>query len=417
MSTLTVLLPTPALATAPEYDYVLSADGLTVGSQGRVAPSLLPTATQTVAVVPAHAMSWHLVGLPPAIAKSVLSPRTDAARVRSIVSGVLEELLLDEPERLHFACFAAEPSEPAQGKLWIGVVDRAWLQGALQALHNIGQNISRIVAECTPTSAGASASWLVTCDLEPARLVVCSANGVAVMPLHSGASPWNPANASITDNALLYAEPAAVQRCERILGRQAQVQTRAQRLLQATESAWNLAQLEFSARPADRLRKQLAQGLQTVLYAPQWKLARWSAAALVVLQIVALNALAWKETQRITAQKSAVRAVLQDTFPEVGLIIDAPVQMQRQVSLLAQSRGAPSAVNFTAALAILSTQLPASAAPSGIELSGDTLLLSGMNLSTPEAQTLIQTLGTQGWVLRQQGTTPAQWQLRRKEAL
>ena len=431
MSTLIVLLPPPPLTSAPEYDYVLQADGQGAGSHGRASADLLPGADHLVAVVPAQAMSWHLASLAPALTRSVLSTRTDADRVRGILSGVLEESLLDEPERLHFACFAADvaatgttdgsasPRTPTQPGLWVAVCDREWLRAALHNLEATGRNVSHIVAECAPAANNESPTIVVSADLTPARMVVCTSSGVAVMPLHAEATPWEPANASLASTALLCAEPSVVQLCEQAFGRTAQVQTRADRLLQAAQSPWNLAQLDFSVRPADRLRKRWSEGLQNVLHAPQWRLARWSAIALVVVQVVALNALAWKQTQAIAQQKRELSAILQDTFPEVGLIIDAPVQMQRQVGLLAQSRGAAGGVNFTAALALLSTQLPAGSAPTAIELTGDSVLLSGLTLATPQVQALNQTLAAQGWILSGQGSQSAQstqWQLRRKEA-
>jgi general secretion pathway protein L len=365
---------------------------------------------QTVAVVAAHALSWHLVTLPLALARTVLSPRSDAARVRAILSGVLEESLLDEAQDLHLACFA--PSGTPQA-LWVAVCNRQWLHSACQALEQAGHPVTRIVAECAPTQGDAESYCVITRDLEPARLVVGNAQGISVMPLGEVSLQWSRAG----ENTRLLAEPAVAEIAEKALGQAVQVQTRAERLLQAAASPWNLAQLELKSSPGERLKKQTAALWQSLLHAPQWRWSRWTAAALVLLHVGAINALAWKEARSIAAQKNAVRAVLQETFPEVGLIIDAPVQMQRQLSLLAQSRGAGAAVPLSGALTALSTQLPEGKAATALELSGDTLQLSGLELTPQETEALGRALSAQGWDLRAQGPLPGSpWQMRRKEA-
>ena len=70
MRTLIVTLPPPGESTSPsvEYDYVLSHDGLQVGSAAITAAALLPQPTgpgaEVVAVVPARALSCLQVDLP-----------------------------------------------------------------------------------------------------------------------------------------------------------------------------------------------------------------------------------------------------------------------------------------------------------------------------------------------------------------
>src|SRR5438105_1011676 len=97
-----------------EFAYALSNDGLTVGSQGRCAPALLPKADTVVAVLADSDVSWHRVTL----------PKAPAARMRAALSGVLEEALLDEEEMIHLAIEPqATPGEPA----WVAAVRKPWL--------------------------------------------------------------------------------------------------------------------------------------------------------------------------------------------------------------------------------------------------------------------------------------------------
>src|SRR5690606_29089295 len=61
MSTLAILLPLAPLAADASYDYALSADGQAVSRHGSATAALLPAAGragETVAVVPARALSW-----------------------------------------------------------------------------------------------------------------------------------------------------------------------------------------------------------------------------------------------------------------------------------------------------------------------------------------------------------------------
>lgn len=100
MSALIVLLPPDPGSASAEYEYVVTTDGVAADSHGSAQAALLPLprrgGTEVVAVVPAAKLSWHRVVLPKG--STAASPR-----LRSVLEGLLEDQLLDEPEALHFA--------------------------------------------------------------------------------------------------------------------------------------------------------------------------------------------------------------------------------------------------------------------------------------------------------------------------
>jgi general secretion pathway protein L len=402
MSTLILYLPLGAGSATPEYDYVLSADGLQVSAQGRAAAALLPAqatrGAEVVAVVPARALSWHRLAVPERVRRTLLSGRSEPARVRGVLAGVLEEQLLDEPERLHFAVFAAADAPPAAGAgkaegpaTWVAVCERAWLQAALQALEASGHGVGRIVAECTPAPTG-NARLLLSAELEPAQMLLCTAEGVSLLPL----LPHTAGLALAWPDVEIFAEPAVMALAQNQFGNQVSLQTQAQRLLLAAQSPWNLAQLELSASAGGRLQKRLAAHWQQLLRAPQWRPLRWGLVALLLVQLAGLNALAWQQRSLQEQQRATIQSVLQQTFPEVRLVVDAPVQMQRAVDDLARTRGVGGAIDLGSILSLIGPLTPAGISVSAIELGDKQLLLTAPGLDASNGQALVAALEARG---------------------
>ncbi len=396
MSTLILQLPLHSAASAaPEYDYALTPDGLQLAAQGRAPASMLPAqagrGTDVVAVIPARALSWHRVALPQPVLRSLLSGRMEPARARAVLAGVLEEQVLDDAEQLHFAVFAASDDGGDAPRAWVAVCERPWLQAALQALEAGGHRVGRMVAECTPTQAGA-ARLLLSGDMQPAQMLLCTPLGMSLLPL----LPNTLALAQAQSPLEVLAEPSVMALAEMHFGSQAILQTHAQRLLTAAQSPWNLAQLELSASPGGRFLKRLTRTWQHLLNSPQWRPARWSLVALVVVQLAALNALAWQQRSLLTEKRSSIQNLLQQTFPEVQLVIDAPLQMQRAVDDLARARGVGSDADLGRVLSIISPAAPAGMGLTAIELSGKQLRLSASGLDPAAASQLTAALEARG---------------------
>jgi general secretion pathway protein L len=394
MRTLIVTLPPPGESTSPsvEYEYVLSTDGLQVGSTASAAAALLPQPTgagaEVVAVVPARALSWHQVDLPKGT--SAASPR-----LRAVLEGLLEDRLLDEPGDLHFALQPqAKPGAPA----WVAACNRAWLRTAVQALEAAQRPVSRIVPELWP---GEPAALYVTGEPGRTTMTLADDSGVVIWPvageLHAGVP-------ALPDTVAVLAEPAVAGVAEQALQRPVMLQQAPQRHLLAAQSPWDLAQFDLASSGRSRAFKKFSTGWAGLLQAPQWRAARWGLVALVLANLVGLNAWAWMERSALKAKREQIRTALTGTFPSVRVVVDAPVQMEREVAALRQATGAASGRDLESMLAALAAAAPPGLAPTSIEFTGNELRLKGPG-AAPAAQQAGPSLQAFGYRAASEGDT------------
>ncbi|MDD2545387.1 MAG: type II secretion system protein GspL [Burkholderiaceae bacterium] len=385
----TLILSLPRTGPPADYSYTLTADGHTALRQASASAALLPEPArpggEVVAVVPAQALSWQRVALPPGLAMGVGQP---SPRLRSVLEGLLEDRLLDDPAQLHFAL---QPGARAGEPVWVAVCDRAWLRAHLQALEAAGRRVARVVPEFAPgpTDSGAPEGWALGTP-EDALLVLCgqgTEQGVAVLPLSAAALALGGMNAPSTDRpAPIQAEPAVAALAERTLGRPVVLCTASQRALKAARGPWDLAQFDLASTGRTRAMRQATQALNAGLHAPQWRAARWGAGVLVAAHLVGLNLWAWQENRILAAKQAGVRAALTQTFPQVQVVVDAPVQMERELAPLRQAAGSSSPRDLEALLAAAGAALPEGHLPSALEFTPGELRLRGLALA-PDEQT------------------------------
>jgi general secretion pathway protein L len=403
MTTLIVTLPLSAPETGTEYDYVLTPDGKTITRVGRVAASLLPAlpkaGDEVAAVVPARALSWHRVELPKGVIDKGLLNRTgQPARLRAVLEGLLEEQLLDDPASLHFAL---APQARDGEAVWVAVCDRSWLRAALHALELARHPVSRIVPEFAPeTDAPQQTSTLfVTQGLESPQLVAPGAQGVAVLPLGAAAVSllaW-------PESSPVVAEPAVSALAEQLFKRQVSLLPEAQRWLRSAQSAWNLAQFDFASSSRTRHLRKLSQAWVSFARAPQWRAARWATWLLLASQVIGLNAWAWREKAALEGKRTAIRNTLLSTFPDVPVVLDAPLQMEREVNALRQTTGAVSGRDLEAILGAVSLAVPAGQALTAIDFVSGEARLKGMQLNPAQADSLVTQLKAHGYTARFEG--------------
>jgi general secretion pathway protein L len=397
MTTLIITLPAAPADTAALYDYVLTPDGSSVAGQSRVPLALLPPVShsdEVVAVVPASQLSWHQVQLPKGTLGRRFLQDSSPLRVRAILDGLLEDRLLDDTQNLHFAL---APEAQADSPVWVAVCDRAWLQAALQALESSGHRAARIVPAFTPDSLGDT--LYVMGEPEAPQLVFTHRGGVTVWPL----SKASVALAAWPESAPVVAEPAVLALAESLFKRTIALQPSADPLLQAAASPWDLAQFDLVNSSRTRTFKRWSALVTSLLRSPRWRAARLALVALLVVNLIGLNAWAWKERSSLKAQRLAIDAVLTTTFPQVQVVVDAPFQMAREVAALQQASGVVSPRDLEAMLAVFAAVAPAGSVPGAVDFVAGELRLKGLKLQPEDVGPLSFQLKPLGYAATPEG--------------
>lgn len=412
MSTLILYLPLARSGPATEYRYTLSADGHTATRHASASAALLPqpgrAAGEVVAVVPIRALSWQQVQLPQGVG-------SQSPRLRAVLEGLLEERLLDDPAQLHFAL---SPDAQPGSTVWVAVCERTWLREHLQALEAAGRPPARVVPEFAPGPPelhiqGAPAGTLE--NTQNPHLVVMGLGkdqGVAVLPLCSAAlalvSEMIPELAQ--ESAIpTFTEPAVAALAEQLLGRPIPLRTACECHLRAARGAWDLAQMDLASSGHIRRLRKLSTLANAVLHAPQWSAARWGVAGLLIAHWIGLNVWAWQEREQLAAQQAQVRHTLTETFPHIKVVVDAPLQMERELALLRQATGGVSHSDLEPLLAAAASALPPTWQASAIDynpggLQGE-LHLRGPALDAPEQTSAENTTRAIGYHLHTEGDT------------
>ena len=400
-----MLLLTPAETastgslTGTSWRWALSADGQHPSSQGLSVPTELPQDAECVLVVPHWQLSWHRVTLPK------LAP----ARLRAALDGLLEEQLLDDPAQLHFALEpGARPGQAAS--VWVAACRRDWLQAQLQALELAGRPVSRIVPASCPQPA--SQLWLQE-DGGQSWCIASSPNGVVALPLQHDGEPTGPALAPTLKAWLAAHWPSAADATGATWAASADAAHLAQaeqawpdrpwtmasvpeRWLQSLRQGWNLAQFDLRLSAQGRSAQWLPRAWRLLARDPAWRPVRWSLGALLGLQLLGLNLLAWQEKRAEATQLDEQKTLLTQTFPQIKLVLDAPRQMQTELDRLRQQQGELGGGDLESLLAALGSGTEPISWKS-LDFSQGQARLSGVQASAPAQQAVQSALGVRGW--------------------
>lgn len=388
---LLVTIPLTTGSAPAEYGWAdWSSDGRKLNAQGTAPAALLPSSDEVVLGVPNGALSWHQVTLPQ-------GSMSGGARLRSVLNGLLEDHLLDDPESLHFAL---EPGAGVGAPIWVAACNRTWLRSAVQALEAAGRRVTRIVPEFTPAPADGPSMLFVIGEPDAAVCVITGPDGVATLPFDSMGLA---VAGTLPPGTSALAEPAVSELAESVLGQRVPIVKPAERWLRASASPWDLAQFDLASTGRARASKKLAAISRELWRGRRWRAARWGAVVLVLAQLVGLNAWAWKERSALEAKRAAVRNVLTQTFPSVQIVVDAPVQMAREVAALQQATGGVTVADFEPMLGALSASLPRGRVPTAIDFSGGQLRLRGLGLQPSELASVTSALSSRGYSARSEG--------------
>lgn len=383
-----------------EYPFVLTgSDGSSIVADGECAAALLPQATSVVAVLGELELAFH----------PLTCPKAPAARLRAALAGLLEERLLDEPEALHLAL---APESRAGNATWVAACDRGWLEAHLQALERQGIAVDRVAPIACPTapgergqlhvqaqaqrrtaSEGGSSSLMGAGDLDEGWITFCHEGGVATWPLSgsAGTALWPQ---PLPEGWRLSASPSSAEAAQRRLGQTVQIRTQAERLLAAAQNGWNLRQFDLATRHrgVTWLREAWLR-----LRSPQWRPIRWGLAALALVQVVGLNAWAWRQQQDLRQRRDEMLSLLRSAHPQVRAVLDAPVQMRRETELLRAGAGRSGPTDLEPMLRSAAAAWPENLPVQAIRYENQQLSLAAPGLGAPQADALRQRLAPAGW--------------------
>ena len=403
MRTLLLQLPT----TPPGPNAVYGQAWVDASAASRLQPGFAPLAllpavdrrTSVAVIVPAAALSWHRISLPSGL-------KGNSARLQAALQGLLEDRLLQDAAQVHMAL-------PAQWKAgeptWVAVCDKAWLLQHLQALDDAQLPVQRLVPEFSPPAQGQT--WHAVGQPEGGWLWHCSVD--------AGVSGWPVASASQLpptwlDNTPVLAEPGLASWAQARCPDQVQLVQSASHWPAALDSGWDLAQFELATRLRQRQWVRWRQRLDVLWQHPQWRPARWGLLAAALAQLLGLNAWAWMARHQWDAQQDAWTRMLQDSFPKVTVVLDAPVQMARELARLRQGSGQLTPADLESQLKALGTALPAGiASPSALNYQDGVLQWPALTLGAAQKAAFEQSLAQQGFTLQTQGE---QWRLQSREA-
>jgi general secretion pathway protein L len=396
MSILVVLLPSRERTgaggaergeAAPDYAFVLSADGLGVARQGRATAALLPKADTVVAWLSPTDVSWHRVNL----------PRAPAAKLRAALIGVLEEQLLDEESSVHLA---VAPSAAVGAPTWVAALHRQWLAGHLAVLEKAGAFVERVVPAVWPgdlaqghfftasdAADGSSAqTWVAFGDNDGVRCV-----RMAGTLVRDQLPNW------ARQGVRWSASPAVAAQAERWLGAPVAVLSEAEHALQAVRSLWNLRQ--FDLAPRARGSRLLRNAWKRVL-TPAWRPIRLGLVSLVALQLLGMNLWAWYQRSQIEDKKAAMVALVKASHPAIGTIVDAPLQMRRATDNLRAAAGRVGDADLESALAMATVAWPDGQAPAqSLRFEANRLTLAVSGWSGDQVERFRSRLRSAGWGL------------------
>lgn len=407
MSTLVVQLPPRARAEAPDGATARDTEAALTGlvwwrlgddearpvAQGVGVPTPVRRGEAAVVLLDAADASWHRVTL----------PRVPRSRLPQALAGLLEDSLLQDAPGVHFA---VEKGAAAGSAGWVAAVDRAWLERQLESLARIGLEVSRVAPLAWPLAEGTHGHF----DTPPGagtdvgRVTLCDPDGVSCLPLAGTdtASTLRALTVSRGPQAPAWtATAAAVALAERLTGGTVAVRTSEDSARRALESPWDLLQFELAPRQA--ASRRLARAWQS-LWSAAWRPVRLGIVALALTQLAGLGIAAWQLQRQLEERRAQQLALLRETFPQVRAVLDAPLQMQREVALLRDAAGRGDAAGFERALQTAAAGWPAGQAPAGrIEFERGRLTLTVPGWSEAQRSAFAQALRGSGWSARATG--------------
>lgn len=302
---------------AAEWRFVFSRDGRSVDQEGMAPLAQLPKAERVVLVAQDEDLAWLPVRL----------PKTATARLKEVLAGALEDQLLEDPALTHLALSQQGLREGESS--WVAALHKPWLERCLAQLNTAGLQADALVGAAEPQPSVAAHARL---NGEGQVLaVVAGPHGVALWPLE-----WPGWRSRFSEVLPWTAEPAAAQ----ALSDQGHAPDRllawGERALSAAAVGTNLLQFDLAPQ---------MKGSRAVLAAwAAFKERRFRAVhvglgALVVVQLIGLNASAWQARRDIRELEARAEAIVREGFPSIKVVVDPVVQAERELQAMRRASG------------------------------------------------------------------------------
>jgi general secretion pathway protein L len=111
-----------------------------------------------------------------------------------------------------------------------------------------------------------------------------------------------------------------------------------------------------------------------------------------------LNAWAWQQQRAIAERQQAQQALLRSAHPQVRVVLDAPLQMQRETAVLRARAGQVGEADLEAALAAAAAAWPEGQPPAqGLRFETGRLVLTAAAWSEAQQRSFRERLRPQGW--------------------
>jgi general secretion pathway protein L len=133
-------------------------------------------------------------------------------------------------------------------------------------------------------------------------------------------------------------------------------------------------------------------GLGSVLSAPAWAPVRWGLALLLLANLIGLNAWSYQQTADLKNMRTQMNQLLTQTFPNVKVVVDAPLQMQREMANLRKAQGQLSERDFESIYGRFSSVTDISAAPDAIEYFANEVQIRGSAVAPAQLDALLPRL-------------------------
>lgn len=373
----------PVTAPAPEqalHAWALAPDGALQVQQCPAAQLPRGVSRQVVAVVPAAQLSWHVLQVPAGV-----SLRGDS-RLLPVLQNLLEDQVLDEADALHVAL---APDAAAGHATVAAVCDQQWLRAWLQHIEAAGLQVLRVLPEVPPDgwpdaavcTGSAHAAWV--------------SSVVDGLPLSVPLEPE--CSTGLAGQAVpqpVWALPGAYADAARCWGdARVQLLPEAGYVQALLASRWELAQHSLAANPAERWKRKAAAAWHHGMTAPQWRWARWGCVAWAAALVLGLHAQAWWQARSLQAKRDAVVHTAQAAFPQLRVVIDAPLQMQRELQRLRQNAGVLDAGDLLPMLSAVGAALKGHTVQSLDYQPGELLLRGVPAAAVPEVASQLQGSG------------------------